>query len=310
MEIKVIRAGMQTTVQDLGRRGHRASGVPLSGAMDAFALRVANSLIGNDENAAALEFAFVGPELEFSENTFIALGGAECEGFPSWQPVPVRAGERIALGACRRGVRGYLAIAGGIDVEPVLGSRSTYLRGGFGGFQGRALQDGDTLAVAPSATRPLPDTPNWRIDPRILPPYGPEPTVRMVLGEHAVDFGPALFEAAFKVSPQSDRMGVRLNGPALVRASANELLSSAVAPGTIQVPPDGQPLVLMADAQTIGGYPRIGHVIAVDLPLIAQLRPGDSVRFTEIALDEAHRLTLARERTLAMLHQGLAQKLS
>lgn len=312
MEIKIIRGGMQTTVQDLGRRGHRGSGVPLSGAMDPFALRVANSLVGNPEGAAALEFVLSGPELEFSDDTLIAVTGAECEGAPSWKLLTVEGGTRLKFGACVRGCRGYVAVAGGIDVEPVLGSRSTFLRGRFGGFGGRALRDGDGLKVGRteiSAARRRGTNPAWRIDPRILPSYSNEATVRVVLGAHAVDFGAGWPGATFKVSPQSDRMGLRLRGPALSRRAGGEGLSTAVAPGTIQVPPDGQPLVLMADAQTIGGYPQIGHAIGVDLPLLAQLRPGDSVRFVEIALDEAHALAQTRERALAILHEGLAQKL-
>jgi antagonist of KipI len=305
MEMKIIRAGMHTTVQDLGRPGHRAAGVPLSGAMDAFALRVANLLVGNPENAAALEFTLVGPELEFAADTVVALGGVEWEGVPSWTPVRVRAGERVRLGVSRRGARGYLAVAGGIDVPPVLGSRSTCLRGGFGGHHGRTLRDGDVLPVA-AVARSMGN--HWRMDARILPAYSDRPTVRVVRGAQGGEFGGALFETGFKVSAQSDRMGLRLVGAKLVRASNEDLVSSAVAPGTIQVPPDGQPIVLMADAQTIGGYPQAAHVISADLPLMAQLRPGDTVKFAEVTLAGAQRLALAGERTIALLREGLAQK--
>jgi antagonist of KipI len=310
MEVKVINGGMQTTVQDLGRPGWRASGVPVGGAMDAFALRVANALVGNAEGAAALEFALVGPELEFSEDGIVALGGAEFAGLPTWRPHEVRAGERIKLGPCVRGCRGYLAVAGGIEVAKVLGSRSTFLRGGFGGWEGRALRAGDVLAVgAAAAAAAVPAEFHWQIDPRVLPHYSPAATVRVLPGAQAGEFGRSLFEQEFKVSPQSDRMGLRLVGRALARTGAVELLSTAVAPGTVQVPPDGQPVVLMADAGTIGGYPQAAHVITIDLPVIAQLRPGDSVRFAGVTLEEAHRLTIARERALGMLHEGLAEKL-
>lgn len=306
MEMTVIRAGILTTVQDLGRPGHRASGVPLSGPMDPMALRVANLLVGNPETAATLECTLRGPELVFSTDTVIALGGAEFEGLAPWQPVMVPAGGRMKLGAVRRGCRGYLAVAGGIDVPIVLGSRSTYLRGEFGGYQGRALRDGDAVRV-PDVARTMAN--HWRIDARILPPYSSAPTVRVVRGAHTDEFGGALFAAEFRILPQSDRMGIRLGGARLARiGGAADLVSSAVAPGTVQVPPDGQPIVLMADAQTIGGYPQAAHVISVDLPLMAQLRPGDRVRFAEVPLDEAHRLALAREHVLAILHEGLAQK--
>ena len=305
MEIKILRAGMLTTVQDLGRRGHRASGVPLSGAMDAFALRVANLLVGNAENAAALEFTLRGPELEFSADTVVAVGGGDFGALPLWQPVHVAAGTRINFSAARLGCRGYLAIAGGFDVAPVLGSRSTYLRAALGGHDGRALRDGDGLH-APGLVPHVAG--RWHIDERILPAYSAAPVVRVVRGAQADEFG-ALGDATFSVSQKSDRMGVRLAGPALGRKETGDLISMTVVPGTIQVPPDGQPIVLMADAQTIGGYPQIAHVIGVDLPLVAQLRPGDTVRFREIPLAEAHELTLARERALAILHEGLAEKL-
>lgn len=311
MEIKIIRAGMQATVQDLGRTGHRAEGVPASGAMDSCALRIANALVGNPENAAAIEFAFVGPTLAFSEDTWVALGGAECEGLPSWRLHRVPVGAALEIGPCVRGCRGYLAVSGGIDVPMVLGSRSTYLRGGFGGFEGRALRKGDVLRTlaGPGVSRELGGgSANWRIDPRVLPPYSSEPTVRVVEGVDA-DVGRGWIEEVFRVSPQSDRMGLRLKSERPLTTNRRELLSTAVAPGTVQLPPDGQLLVLMADAQTIGGYPQIAHVISVDLPLLAQLRPGDRVRFSVVNLEEAHRLALAREHALSLLKQGLAEKL-
>ncbi len=307
MEITVIRGGMLTTVQDPGRVGYRAAGVALCGAMDPFALRMANLLVGNAEDAAAFECTLVGPELVFSADTVIAVCGAEFPGIPAWQPIAVRAGERIRLGVVSRGCRACLAVAGGIDVPPFLGSRSTYLRGQVGGFQGRALREGDVLAV-PDVARRVEE--HWRIDPRILPEYSPETVVRVVRGAQLEDFGGALFDAEFRIMHKSDRMGVRLGGAKLARIGGlPEMISAAVAPGTLQVPPDGQPIVLMADAQTIGGYPQAAHVVSVDLPLVAQLRPGDRVRFAEVPLDEAHRLILAREHMFAILHEGLAQKL-
>lgn len=306
MEVNVIHAGMLTTVQDLGRRGHRAAGVPLGGAMDTFALRLANLLVGNPENTAALEFTLLGPEFEFSAETIVAAGGGDFGAVPLWQPVRVRAGERLKFGPARTGCRGYLAIVGGFEVAPVLGSRSTYLRAAFGGHEGRALRDGDVLR-APDLARQV--VGRWHIDGRILPGYSPAPTVRVLRGAQADEFGAELFNTEFEVTPRSDRMGVRLAGPALGRATAGDLVSSTVVPGTVQVPPDGQPIVLMADAQTIGGYPQIAHVIGVDLPLVAQLRPGDTLHFSEVTLAEAHELAHTRERVLGMLHEGLAQKL-
>ena len=305
MEVSIIRAGMLTTVQDLGRTGHRAAGVPLCGAMDSFAWRVANFLVGNPENTPGIEFTLAGPELVFEKDALIAIGGGDFGALVSWQPISIRAGEPLKIGNARRGCRGCLAIAGGLRIAPVLGSCSTFLRGGFGGWKGRALRDADVLEAADVQRR---ITGNWHVDERILPAYSAAPELRVVSGAQADEFSDAFFSGEFEVSPQSDRMGVRLAGPALVRRMDCEIASATVVPGTIQVPPDGQPIVLMADAQTIGGYPQIAHVISVDLPVVAQLRPGDQVRFRNVTLGEAHELLLARERALGILREGLALK--
>jgi len=305
MEIKVLRAGLLTTVQDLGRRGHRGEGVPLGGAMDVFALRVANLLVGNPEDAAGLEITMAAPELEFSEEALIAVCGADFGTIPSWQPVAVRAGERLRFGPCLRGFRGCLALSGGVDVPWVLGGRGTYLPANFGGLEGRALRDGDVLRTGSGRRRVLA---GWHLDARILPAYSNAPTVRIVRGAQGNEFGKTLEKSVFRISPQSDRMGLRLDGPRLERSSSSELASSAVVPGTVQVPPDGSPIVVMADAQTLGGYPQVAHAIGVDQPLLAQLRPGDHVSFREVSLDDAHAAAVARERNLGMLRQGLEGK--
>jgi len=304
--IEVLRAGMFTTVQDLGRPGWRAMGVPLSGAADPFALRVANALVGNAESAAGLEFTLVGPELRFTRDAVVALTGAAFADLPRWRPCNVAAGTVLKLGVARDGCRGFLAIAGGIDVPAMLGSRSTYVRAQLGGKEGRALRDGDVLPVT-ATTREIGN--HWRIDERILPGYSRTPVVRVVRGRHAGEFGEGWLGAEFKTSSRSDRMGVRLEGGSLTRPAAADLVSLPVAPGTVQVPPDGQPIILLADAQTIGGYPQIAHVVSVDLPLVAQLRPGDRVRFQAVALRDAVELLVAQERALALLREGLAEKL-
>lgn len=305
MEVTVRRGGMQTTVQDLGRPWNRGDGVPLSGAMDRFALRLANLLVGNDENVPALEFTLLGPHLEFSRSALVAVTGGDFGGLPRWRPLHVEAGTLVRFDSARQGCRGYLAVAGGFELPRVLGSVSTYLRGGFGGA-GRALREGDVL-FAPDIDREVAD--HWCVDARILPAYSNAPLVRVVRGAQAPEFGRTFYEVPYQVTAQSDRMGMRLRGPTLVRQSREELRSGPVAPGTIQVPGDGQPIVLMADAQTIGGYPQLAHAITVDQPLLAQLRPGDAVSFCEVTLAEAHELTLAREHALAMLRHGLAEKL-
>jgi antagonist of KipI len=306
MEVKVLRGGMLSTIQDLGRPGLRAAGVPVGGAMDAFALRIANLLVGNDEAAAGLEMTRVGAELEFGDDTIVAVTGATAGGLEPWRPHFLKAGTRIGWGQFATGCRAYVAVAGGFDVPVVLAGRGTYLRAGWGGWRGRALRNGDVLTVTPPERALVAG--NWHIDPRILPAYAANPTLRVLAGAQAAEFSPQWHKAEFEVHPQSDRMGLRLQGAPLARAVADELDSTAVAPGTVQVPPDGQPIVLGADAQTIGGYPQLAHVISVDLPLLAQLRPADLVRLTEVSLAEAHRLLRAREHALAFLREGLAQK--
>jgi antagonist of KipI len=305
MEVTVIRAGMMSTIQDLGRRGHLAEGVPFGGAVDPYALRVANLLVGNPEDAPALEITLIGPELDFSAPAWVAVCGARFEGIPNWKPFRVEAGSRLRFGNRHQGCRAYLAVSGGFDVAPVMGGRGTFLAAGFGGFQGRPLRDGDVIrAAAPGLSL----VGKWSLDERVLPPYSREPKVRVMPGAHAAEFGDLLYSGRFAVTARSNRMGIRLDGPKLQRSTTADLVSSAVAPGTIQVPPDGNPIVLMADAQTLGGYPRVAHVASVDLPLLAQLAPGDGIRFVRTTVREAHALLHASEHALALLRQGLAEK--
>lgn len=306
MEMKVIRGGMLTTVQDLERPGLRAAGVPSGGAMDGWALRLANLLVGNAEQAAGLEMTLVGPQIEFTKNAVIAVAGMMAGAPEPWRPHRVRAGERLSLGRLMNGCRAYLAVAGGIDVPEVLGGRGTDLRAGWGGWQGRALKEGDVLPVGLAGVAPL--VGNWRLDPEVYPTQANQPVLRFLPGAQADEFSPDWSRGEFVVQPQSDRMGLRFKGPMLTRNSKKELISTAVMPGTVQVPPDGQPIVLGVDAQTIGGYPQLAHVISVDLSVLAQLRPGDPVHFQEVSLAEAHRLLRAREEMMAILREGLAQK--
>lgn len=323
MSIAVERAGLLTTVQDLGRPGHQGDGVPEGGAMDAFALRVANLLVGNPPAAAALEATLDGPTLRFARATLVAVTGADLSAqvdgrpLPPWRSALVPAGGTLAFGAARAGCRAYVAVAGGIDVPPVLGSRATCLPATFGGHEGRALRRGDVLPVgAPAATAPRPSVAersasagargvHWSA----LPPYGCG-VVRLVAGPELARLDAtsraALFARELRVGAQSNRMGYRLEGAPLALAAPVELLSAGVAMGTVQLPPGGAPIVLMADRQTTGGYPRLGEVASVDLPVLAQLRPGDAVRFTELSLDEAQRLYLERERALDALARALA----
>jgi antagonist of KipI len=251
----------------------------------------------------------VGPELRFGTDATIAIGGAGVKGLPSWQPVRIRAGEPLSLASLTSGCRLYLAIAGGLLVPEVMDSAATYLRAKLGGLDGRALRSGDRLEWG-GAARDYSTIGHWRMAPEIVPHYSTEPTVRVVRGTQWGWFSPdaqrTLTAETFKLSQNSDRMGLRLDGPALTLVSAREMASEAVAFGSIQVPPDGKPIVLMAERQTLGGYPKIADVVSVDLPVLAQLRPGDSLHFTEMSFDEAERLSLANERALGRLRKGLA----
>jgi antagonist of KipI len=306
MEVKVARAGMLTTVQDLGRKGHLAEGVPFGGAADPFALRVANMLVGNPEGSPALEITLTGPELEFGGPGWVAVCGARFEEVPAWRPIRVEAGDRLKFGKRIHGCRGYLSISGGFEVPEVMGGRGTFLAAGLGGFHGRALRDGDVIRSIDSG-RLL--TGRWSMDERMLPHYSREPIVRAIPGAQAGEFDDSFYSFRFGITPRSNRMGIRLDGCALERKGDAELVSTAVGPGTVQVPPDGNPIVLMADAQTLGGYPRIAHVASVDIPLLAQLAPGDGVWFARTTVAEAHAAARAEERRLALLRQGLAEKI-
>jgi antagonist of KipI len=289
--------------------------------MDATALRIANLLVGNEENTAALEATLLGPTIELhDEHLFAVVGGdlgARLDGVAIAAARPCKAGPGsvLSFAGTRTGCRAYIAIAGGIDVPEVLGSRSTDLRAGIGGVQGRAVATGDILPIgAPSATaqKILAGLQKrdrriaaWGAGPSLFGHWSSQPVVRVLRGiEHdafSEESRRAFFGSAFTVSAQSDRMGYRLQGPRLALEKPLELLSSPIVEGTVQVPPGGDPIVLMADRQTVGGYPRIAQVIAVDLPLLAQSVPGARVRFREVALDEAHALYLARERDLDQL---------
>lgn len=332
--IEVLRSGGLTTVQDLGRPGWQRVGVTPGGAMDRLAARTANMLLGNDENAPVLESALTGPELLFQVDTWIAVTGAAVRGVAGWRPLRVAAGERLSLAELERGSHLYVAVAGGIAVPRVLGGAGTLSSAGLGGFWGRSLRAGDRLAVgADSAARfdkLKVGQANWgaarefwtasagsslgtsALDSEAKP-GAREITVRFVRGRRWPAFDEtartAFKSAAWRVRPQSDRMGLRLLGPPLTAALPGEMISEGVAFGTVQVPPSGQPIVLMADRQTLGGYPKIGHVIAADLPRLAQARPGETVRFSEIPIAEAQAAALDQERSLELLRLGVAARL-
>ena len=331
MSISVLSPGLLTTVQDLGRFGYQRSGVVRSGALDTEALRTANILVGNPEDFAGLEITLRGPTLRFEADALLALTGNDLAASIGGQPVPrgrpvaVRAGATLACGAGAVPGRAWLAVAGGVAVPLVLGSRSTYLRAALGGMGGRALRTGDALPVgewpAPSqrlfAQLASAETTGWAAAPwhaalAPTPPPGASLLLRALAGPEYEQFAPASQRAfwaeAFTVTTEADRMGCRLRGPALSRPDAAELLSSAVPAGTVQVPGGGQPLVLLADCQTTGGYPRLAQVISADVGRLAQALPGARLRFRQVTLAEAQALYLAQEERLRALARAVSLK--
>jgi len=304
----VHTAGLLTTVQDRGRYGCQRFGMPVSGAMDTFSLELANLLVGNEPGDACLEATISGPELEFTGATWVAITGADMDPHLNGQgilmntAVDVRPGDRLGFRGLKSGCRAYIAFTGGIAVPLVMGSRSTYLRAGIGGFKGRALMPSDELPLADPRGKPR----LKRIPEGLIPEYKHEQTIRVISGPEAHYFEIAglrsFLSAEYTVTAQSDRMGYRLKGePIRHKEGMTNIISAGISLGTVQVPGDGQPIILMADRQTSGGYARIANVITADLTLLAQMRPGDKVRFKETTLNISQQLCIERYKILFSL---------
>ena len=304
----VVKAGMLTTIQDTGRWGFQSRGVPVAGPMDPVSHRIANALVGNSRDAALLEITLLGPELEFEDERLIAVAGADFEltldgrQVPSHAPFIVAAGSRLRFGARRLGARAYLAVSGGIAVPLTLGSRSTHLVSAMGGLDGRALTAGERLPLGETARAPrtplgpqtaVVDLPDHHATLRVLP--GPQ------ADSFASDALASLQSAPYVVASDSDRMGFRLEGPRLAHARGADIISDATPLGVLQVPASGQPILLMADRQTTGGYPKIATVIAADMAIAGQLAPADTIAFAVCTPREAMTALIAQERALMAL---------
>ncbi|MCW6508296.1 5-oxoprolinase subunit C family protein [Lichenifustis flavocetrariae] len=316
MAIKVVKPGLATAVQDLGRPGYYDVGIPLSGAMDRFAVRCANLLVGNDEAAAALECVFMGPELLFTADALVAVTGAELppkvDGVPQagWTSFAIKAGQTLAFDFLKRGARAYLAVAGGIDVPLVLGSRSTYALGALGGFEGRALKAGDELALGAPAGAGVPG----RTVPEGLRRGAiPTTTLRVVPGlyHHRITQGSAdaFFRDTWKVAPEADRIGYRFRGgqpltfvertpPFGAGSDPSNIVDSCYPYGSIQVPGGTEPIVLHRDAVSGGGYFMLGTVISADMDFIGQLQPHSKIQFVPVTMAEALAARRERQATL------------
>ncbi|MGG0153421.1 biotin-dependent carboxyltransferase family protein [Bacillus mycoides] len=326
MDVEILHAGMFTTIQDLGRFHYQQYGVPVGGAMDKSALRMINMLVGNEENEAGLEITIMGPKLLIKKTTLLAIGGADMEPLlngeriPLWRPILAEEGSMLCLGKAKSGCRAYVTFAGGINIDRTMGSKSTYIRAALGGIEGRMLKKGDYFQIgtgAEVASRFIQNLQEekriktkWAICNNALPKYKKHPILRVITDFEYDQFTEesikSFFSKEYKVSNYADRMGYRLDGDVLNRVEEIEILSSPVTFGTIQVPNGGQPIILMADRQTTGGYPRIGNVISVDLPLLAQLKPGDYVTFEKITMEEAAQLYIKQETSMSLLKKFIA----
>ncbi|MEH7331246.1 biotin-dependent carboxyltransferase family protein [Neobacillus drentensis] len=308
---KVIKPGLQTTVQDLGRYGYQQFGISPSGAMDPYSMQVANILVGNAKGEAVLEATVIGPGFQALSDMTIAICGGnfspkvdEREA-PMWKSFLIKKGQILSLGSCKQGARAYIAISGGIDVPVVLGSRSTFLNGSFGGFEGRSLQKGDVLFGSPMVKKP-----NKTLHPNLIPQFKKLISLRFIPGPHQNSFSKLSLEQfcseEYVITPQSNRMGYQLKGPQLEHHIGPDIISDPVPLGGIQVPASGQPIILMTERQTTGGYTRIGTVISTDLPKLAQAVSHTVIQFSTVSLEEAQHLYLQNQ--ILLKHLSLAAK--
>lgn len=313
--LEILQPGAFTTIQDLGRYGYQKYGVSISGAMDRFALRIGNLLVGNGEGEGAIEVTILGPKLKAHQRLWVAFTGGDLSpeingiSVPMWRTVQVQEGDTISFGRPKTGCRAYLAVAGGIDVPVVMGSRSVHTRSKLG-WNGRALIKGEMIKVRGGEKFRSPENLSRQLAPNQMPVYGRDWQVRVVLGPQNDYFTRKGIETfltgEYSITPQSDRMGYRLKGPAIEHKAGADVLTDATPPGSIQIPGDGMPIILLADGQTSGGYSKIAVVTSVDQDLLAQARPGDKVRFQRVTILEAHRLLAEMEKKIQGIKEALA----
>lgn len=328
MTVKVLHPGLLTTIQDLGRYGSQKYGVIVGGAMDSYSLRAANLLVGNKENEGALEITLFGTALLFEADWVIAITGGDLQAViddkkaATWRPILVRKGSILQFKSAINGCRAYVAFAGGIAVPEIMGSKSTYLRAGIGGYKGRALKKEDVIEFAEmnelsqsifAKLEKVECDPTWSVNFTKLVNLQQAQTIRVIRGSEFDRFDEnskrSLFQKSFRLTTQADRMGYRIEGPQLSLERKFELLSEGVTFGTIQVPPNGNPIVLMVDRQTTGGYPKIGQIISADLSSMGQLQPNAVIHFKEISHEEAEKELLAKEKIIYEIKVGIRFKI-
>ncbi len=311
---EVITPGAFTTVQDLGRYGYQKYGVSISGGMDRFAVRVANLLVGNDEGEAVIEATIIGPKLKALGRMRVAITGGDLspevggKPLPLWRALDMPEEGTLSFGGPRSGCRAYLALAGGIESPVVMGSRSVHTRSNLGG-NGRTLVKGDIINRKNPGFRNQ-ESRTRRLLPDLVPVYGKNWPIRVIFGPQKDYFTRRGIETflnnEYEITPQADRMGYRLKGPKIEHKSGADILTDGTPPGSIQVPGDGMPIILLADGQTTGGYSKIATVISVDQDLLAQARPGDKVRFQKVTIFEAHRFLREMEEKIMGIRRSLS----
>ncbi|MGD6857851.1 biotin-dependent carboxyltransferase family protein [Bacillus infantis] len=314
MGIKVLKPGLMTTVQDAGRKGYQNLGVSPSGAMDLFSYTLANLAAGNFNDEAALEITLIGPRLLFEKDIIFSFFGAETEAklngsnIQCGKPIAAKKGDVLSFGRMKAGCRTYLAFHGGILVPRQMGSRSTYLKAGFGGLDGRTLEKNDVLPLRQTFCT---FSRSWSLSPS-LASYLYQDKIRVMPGRQSEWFSSDAIkqfsEQEFTISADSDRMGYRLKGPSLAKAREIEMITEPVSFGTVQVPADGNPIILMAERQTTGGYPKIAQVLSADLPILAQKKPGEKIRFAPASLAEAQLAYLEQVKSIRSLTKIMKEK--
>ena len=304
--IKILDAGLLSSVQDQGRYGYQRAGVSTTGAMDEFASRVANKILGNDENSAVIETTMKGISFEFLSDGAFTITGGNCEttlngvSIKLWEAYKGKKGDVVKMGLCKGGLRNYIAFAGGIDVPVVMNSRTTNLKAKIGGVNGRKLMVNDEITILPVE---LSNIELKKFNKKYIPEFPKEIKIRVILGQQVDEFTEkgvkTLFDGKYSITNESDRMGMRLLGEGIEHKKGADIISDGMTIGAVQVPGNGQPIIMMADRQTTGGYTKIGNVITVDLPVLAQAMPGTKIQFLEITVADAVELLRKREAILS-----------
>ncbi len=306
-----MQPGPLTTVQDLGRFGYQQYGVPTSGALDNYAFRIGNLLVGNEEGAASLEITLFGCQLRTLQDTKVAITGANLaatlngEPAPAWESLPIKRGDVLSFSRLDSGCRAYLAVAGGIDVPEVMKSASTYIKAGIGGLSGRPFRQGDIVKTNISTV----STAVTRLPSEYIPAYESQITLRVALGpqdDFFTEEGIGTFlNSEYTVTTQADRMGYRLEGPRIEHREEADIISDGIPLGAVQVPGDGWPIILLADRQTTGGYTKIATGISIDIPKVAQAKPGDKIKFTPVTEEQAVALLKKYEQQMKTIKSTL-----